>query len=1247
MGHPRISFVTIVLNGMPFIECALRAVYPAAHEIIVVEGAVSSCLFAANPDGSSTDGTVEAIRRFPDPDAKIRLVQGKWPEKLDMHNKALEFVTGDYVWLVDADEIYKEGDIERVRDILAADRSISRVDFIPDNFWKGFDYLFVSERFSEEPYHYRRVFRLLPGARFTSHRPPTLCPEQGRVLGGEETRRRNIFPYHYSYVLWSQVCQKIELYHRYGWGKHWVIDLDEWFRDFFCQWRPENREELEARFPVWTGDPASRTVPFTGEHPAVMQELIGSVARQGYVFTAASENESRTVIGDAYFQKMTLRAWDCIQLDEPLRKRYEFIRGNVEQQSGSFWNNHVALAFLARMLSPVNYLEVGVRTGGSLVQVLYNGDPRQAVAVDRWAGSYAGMPNTLDFTKQQIADVRRRAGNRTRLRFIRGNSHRELKRLISEKSRFDLITIDGDHTREGAWEDLEDAVSLLGARGAIVFDDIIHPSHRDLFTLCHRLKLRYPEFSVLLNTEQDNGCAIFLKNIDIEELFARARRMAARNIRVAGEGLQTQQANLTSIDRDSEFARSIVALFEQLRPQRVIETGTFHGDGTTRIIASALRDLKSETARFFSIECNHDNLMRARENLARNGLLEQVELVHGLSVPRSLLPSAEVIREKLVEAIDGDGIYVDHDAAVRTQRYYAETDFRGIPDDRLGHCIERCDGAPDFVLLDSGGHMGNVEFNYLLGRLSAPCHIALDDINHVKHRRSYQQILKDPRFTLTAAVPEKFGFCIARFTPTAAGGPAAPTRLLWIRTDAIGDNILSLPALSRIREAHPTAWVSVLCQEGLAEIYAACPFVDEVLTFVRRRAHEDPEYRQTIVKLLQELRADICIAPVLSREELTDHFVLGSRAEVRVAFDGNDCNISPAVRRFHNQFYTKVVTAAGRGIRSEFRLNEALLSALEIPAEGLAPQIWLTDDDAAFARRILEAEGLDPARTLAFFAGARDSHRLSQAYGGALEAFCGANGFAVVALGGARDGDIIQRNVAGRGFRVVDLTGKTTIRQAAAVIARCALAVGAETGLAHIAAAVSTPHVILLGGGHFGRFMPSAATTTAVALPLECFGCNWHCRYPEHYCVKGVTDMAIGEAIRLTNASRSDRPRLVLLGPSCWSSKAGSPVWDDAAVRNLDLAVAVTIVEQDGTVRSFDQEAAPCEASSASGDTGKALEGMGYETLLAQYGLDSKVNPLRRAFYAFLMRSLSGKSVADVVRDNLDYLKTWMRGRWR
>jgi glycosyltransferase involved in cell wall biosynthesis/ADP-heptose:LPS heptosyltransferase len=277
----KFSFVMIVLNGMPFIEYSLKSIYDFAYEIIIVEGAVEKCMFAANPDGSSKDGTVEFIKSFPDPAGKIKLIQGKWPEKCEMQNKALKHITGDYVWLIDSDEVYKGEDLEKIRSILKNDPTITQVNFIPDSFWKGLDYIFTSPEFFEPRNHYRRLFKYVPDAVFTTHRPPTMVwpgidktTEQMKLLDGTATRRMGVKFYHYSYVLDKQVKQKIELYDRYGWGKSWGLDLGQWYEQCYMKWRPWNRVDIDARYPIWTGDKNSHTEEFKKTHPEVMMDFV-------------------------------------------------------------------------------------------------------------------------------------------------------------------------------------------------------------------------------------------------------------------------------------------------------------------------------------------------------------------------------------------------------------------------------------------------------------------------------------------------------------------------------------------------------------------------------------------------------------------------------------------------------------------------------------------------------------------------------------------------------------------------------------------------------------------------------------------------------------------------------------------------------------------------------------------------------------------------------------------------------------
>ncbi|HUI65521.1 MAG TPA: glycosyltransferase, partial [Bacteroidota bacterium] len=274
--------------------------------------------------------------------------------------------------------------------------------------------------------------------------------------------------------------------------------------------------------------------------------------------------------------------------------------------------------------------------------------------------------------------------------------------------------------------------------------------------------------------------------------------------------------DITSVQTDSAFAQTIRSLIARIRPKRLVETGTFQGTGTTAVIAAALRDLGLTDARFYSIEVNPGLHQLARRNLEKAGLLSYVRLMNGLSVPRRLLPDREDIERRTVLETESKGLYVDHPLDKRVESYFRETDFPDVAEDLLGRVLEVFDCKPEFVLLDSGGHMGNIEFNYLIERLKGTCFLMLDDIFHVKHHRSFTQLSADPRFEVLEAVKEKAGFCLAKFTPIAASVEARPmaNRELEARLAIAGD----LFSKKKFAES-----IGVL--EGAEEIIAGIPRV--------------------------------------------------------------------------------------------------------------------------------------------------------------------------------------------------------------------------------------------------------------------------------------------------------------------------------------------------------------------------------------------------------------------------------------
>lgn len=303
---------------------------------------------------------------------------------------------------------------------------------------------------------------------------------------------------------------------------------------------------------------------------------------------------------------------------------------------------------------------------------------------------------------------------------------------------------------------------------------------------------------------------------------------------------------LMKIDLESDFAKAIRNIFEAVRPKKLIETGTYLGTGTTSIIANTLKELKLTDSIFHTIEVNPVFYRKAVENLIENQLIDYVNMHNGLSVPRTLLPSVKIIEEESIFDLKEEEIFVDHDETERVKKYYNETDFPGVPDDLLLKCLEDFSFAPDFVLLDSAGHMGNIEFNYLIEKIKNVCYIALDDVNHLKHYKSLKQIKTDPRFELLMLSDEKFGFCVARFTPakndkektqlpqiscTIKERVKLPLHIVAIGlVEHLGDIIACEPVSRYARQKYPDSYITWCTKNSYKELIENNPFVDEIYT---------------------------------------------------------------------------------------------------------------------------------------------------------------------------------------------------------------------------------------------------------------------------------------------------------------------------------------------------------------------------------------------------------------------------------
>lgn len=287
MGNPKITFGMIVLNGEPFVRYNLRALYPFAHQIVVVEGAAPAAKGIATEDGHSRDGTLDTLRRFSreeDPEGKLLIVtaedegkrNGFWSEKDEMSQAYARRATGSYLWQVDSDEFYRPGDMDRVIGMLRADPGIKAVTFRVLTFWGGPGYRVDSLYLRGGAQDFHRVFAWGPGYHYVSHRPPTVLDGQGRDLrnvghlDGSRLARRGIYLYHYELLFPKQVREKCDYYRVAGWAGNQFAELDRWVNEAYLSLGRPYRVHMVYQYASWLER-------FGGEHPPQVVSMVEDV----------------------------------------------------------------------------------------------------------------------------------------------------------------------------------------------------------------------------------------------------------------------------------------------------------------------------------------------------------------------------------------------------------------------------------------------------------------------------------------------------------------------------------------------------------------------------------------------------------------------------------------------------------------------------------------------------------------------------------------------------------------------------------------------------------------------------------------------------------------------------------------------------------------------------------------------------------------------------------------------------------
>jgi heptosyltransferase-2 len=325
-------------------------------------------------------------------------------------------------------------------------------------------------------------------------------------------------------------------------------------------------------------------------------------------------------------------------------------------------------------------------------------------------------------------------------------------------------------------------------------------------------------------------------------------------------------------------------------------------------------------------------------------------------------------------------------------------------------------------------------------------------------------------------------------------------RLIVRAPNWLGDAVMALPALGGVRRAYADATLVVAARASVAPLFeeqtAAAP--DELL--VVDRAREAAQLRDAKADAILLLPNSFGSAWTASRTGIDERW--GFRA------GGRGWMLTRGVRR-----------PRGRVHHVDYYL--ALVRGLGLDAPPAAPRVVARPETLERADRLLRDAGVVAGTRLVGFApGAAYGHakRWPPDRVAAVIAALAPRGVAAVVVGTAADRDTARaiESALPAGTRVVDLVGRTTLRQLVGVIARCAAFVSNDSGAMHVAAALGVPLTAIFGPTDERVTSPAggAEAIDVIARHVFCRPCLLRECPIDHRCMKRIEVEAVVQSVR-------------------------------------------------------------------------------------------------------------------------------------
>ena len=327
-----------------------------------------------------------------------------------------------------------------------------------------------------------------------------------------------------------------------------------------------------------------------------------------------------------------------------------------------------------------------------------------------------------------------------------------------------------------------------------------------------------------------------------------------------------------------------------------------------------------------------------------------------------------------------------------------------------------------------------------------------------------------------------------------------PRKILIVLHGSIGDVTRALPLAKLLRRGFPEAHLAWSVEPAAYPLLEDNPSIDEIIVFDRRR------WWKSFWPFLAKIRAakfDLVL-------DLQRH--LKSGIVSRVTGAPHRLGFHPADSKEGNGYFNNLhIGQFGDAIsKTEHYLKFA--DYLKIPSSPIEWSFELSPHERVAIDKHL-AQVMGAYATL--FVGARWQSKqwFPRQIVECAKLLQSVHKLEVVLLGGLEDRALAEETLAGGSEKVVNLVGLTSLREAIGIIQKAKIAVGPDTGLMHIAAAVGTPVISLWGATDPRRTGPYGFGEFVIRGQAPCAPCYKKDCSIGRICMQSITNAEIAAKI--------------------------------------------------------------------------------------------------------------------------------------